>query len=83
MSIVANDFSPNKTLKSGDFITILLRAYDIEVDENIEDDFSDASETYYTDYLGTAEVLGISEGVGNNKFAPEQAITRQDMFALL
>jgi len=27
--------------------------------------------------------LGISQGIGDNQFAPEQAITRQDMFTLL
>lgn len=37
----------------------------------------------YTGYLATAKKLGISAGVGNNMFAPEKEITRQEMFTLL
>jgi hypothetical protein len=76
-------FSPDETLTRGQFITLLLRAYGVETDESIEDNFSDAGNTYYTDYLKMAKNLGISEGVGDNNFSPEQAITRQDMFTLL
>ena len=34
-------------------------------------------------YLAAAKRLGISAGVGDNLFAPENAITRQEMFTLL
>lgn|GEM_PF-4653637 len=43
----------------------------------------DAGNTWYTGYLAAAKRLGISAGVGNNMFVPEQAITRQEMFTLL
>ena len=33
--------------------------------------------------LAAAKRLGISAGVGNNQFAPEKEITRQEMFTLL
>jgi len=61
----------------------VMRAYGIEADEDATDNFSDAGDTYYTGYLASAKRLGISNGVGDNKFAPEQAITRQEMFTLL
>lgn len=76
-------FSPNATLTRGQFITMLLRAYDTQADANPADNFSDAGNTYYTGYLAAAKRLGITSGVGGNKFAPEQAITRQEMFTLL
>lgn len=79
----ATTYSPDATLTRGQFITLLLRAYDIAADENLTDNFSDAGETYYTGYLAAAKRLGISSGVGDNKFAPEQAISRQQMFTLL
>lgn len=79
----ATTFSPDATLTRGQFITLLLRAYDIEAIENASDNFSDAGDTYYTGYLAAAKALGISNGVGDNRFAPEQAITRQEMFTLL
>lgn len=76
-------FSPDATLTRGQFITLLLRAYGIDADSSTANNFADAGNTYYTGYLAAAKRLGISNGVGDNKFAPEQAITRQEMFTLL
>ena len=79
----ATTFSPDDTLTRGQFLVMLLRAYGVEADVNPIDNFSDAGDTYYTGYLSTAKRLGIVNGVGNNRFAPDQAITRQEMFTLL
>jgi len=79
----ATSFSPDATLTRGQFITLLMRAYDIDPDDSSSDNFSDAGNTYYTGYLSAAKRLGITNGVGDNQFAPEQAVTRQDMFTLL
>lgn len=76
-------FSPNATLSRGQFITMVMRAYGIEPDNSSADNFSDAGNTYYTGYLAAAKRLGITNGVGGNKFAPKQAVSRQQMFALL
>ncbi len=76
-------FSPDATLTRGQFITLLLRAYGIDADSSTANNFADAGNTYYTGYLAAAKRLGISNGVGDNKFAPEQAVTRQDMFTML
>ncbi len=79
----AKTFSPDATLTRGQFITMLLRAYSITADTNLTNNFSDAGNTYYTGYLASAKRLGITSGVGDNKFAPDAAITRQEMFTLL
>ncbi len=79
----ATHYSPNDPITRGQFIVMLMRAYGIAPDENPTDNFSDAGNTYYTNYLATAKRLGISNGVGDNLFAPEQKITRQDLFTLL
>lgn len=76
-------FSPESTLTRGQFITLLLRAYGIEADKEPEDNFIDAGNTFYTGYLSVAKRLGISAGTGNNKYGPEQPITRQEMFTFL
>ncbi len=76
-------FSPNATLTRGQFITLVMRAYGIEPDENTADNFSDAGNTYYTGYLAAAKRLGMTNGVGYNQFAPKQAVSRQQMFTLL
>ncbi len=80
---VGGGFDPGGKLTRGQFITLLLRAYGIEPDENPVDNFADAGDTYYTGYLAAAKRLSIADGVGDNRFAPESDITRQEMFKLL
>ncbi|MBS7525235.1 S-layer homology domain-containing protein [Fusibacter paucivorans] len=76
-------FSPDRVLTRGQFIVMLMNAYGIDADEVITSNFFDAGDTYYTGYLSAAKRLGIASGVGNNLFAPDQAISRQDMMTLL
>ena len=76
-------YSPEAALTRGDFLVLLMRAFGINANENPKDNFSDAGDTYYTGYLAEAKKLGISAGVGNNMFAPNKAITRQEMCTLL
>lgn len=78
-----NRFSPDAPLTRGQFLVMLMRAYGIEADDDATDNFDDAGGLYYTGYLAAAKGLGIANGVGNNLFLPEKAITRQDMFTLL
>lgn len=75
-------FSPEAKLTRGQFMVMLMRAYGIAPDTNPEDNFSDAGNTYYTGYLAAVKRLSISAGVGDNLFAPEKEITRQEMFTL-
>lgn len=77
------NFSPDSRLTRGQFITMLMRTYGMAPDENPADNFADAGDTYYTGYLAAAKRLGISRGVGDNRFAPERDITRQEMFTML
>ncbi len=79
----AGKYSPGAGLTRGQLIVMLMRAYNILPDENSEDNFSDCGSTYYTGYLAAAKRLGLSVGVGNNMFAPEREISRQEMFTLL
>jgi hypothetical protein len=79
----AGKFSPEALLTRGEFIVMLMRAYEIKPDENPADNFADAGDAYYTGYLAAAKRLSISKGVGNNLFAPGNNITRQEMFTLL
>ena len=76
-------FNPGEKLTRGQFIVMVLKAYGISPDQNPTENFSDAGSTYYSNYLATAKKLGISGGVGNNRFAPDNQITRQEMFVLL
>lgn len=60
-----------------------MKAYGIKPDTNPVDNFDDAGNTGFTEYLAAAKRLGLSAGVGNNRFAPDRVITRQEMFTLL
>ncbi|MGQ5712428.1 S-layer homology domain-containing protein [Desulforudis sp. DRI-14] len=77
------NFSPDASLTRGQFIVMLMRAYGIEPDANPVDNFADAGNTYYTNFIATAKRLDIANGIGNNLFAPDREITRQEMFTLL
>lgn len=76
-------YSPQAHLTRGEFMVMVMRAYGIKPDEKPENNFTDAGSTYYTDYLAAAKRLGITEGIGNNMFAPDRELTRQEMFTLL
>ena len=80
---MATSFSPDASLTRGQFITMLLRAYSISPDANLTANFTDAGNTYYTGYLAAAKRMGITSGIGDNMFAPDRGITRQEMFTLL
>lgn len=80
-------FSPDAKLTRGQFVVLLMNAYQINIQNqestNQIQNFSDAGNTYYTNHLKAAKALGIVNGVGNNLFAPEKEITRQEMFVML
>jgi len=76
-------FSPEDKLSRGQFLVMVMKAYGIDPDEDPNDNFTDAGNTYYTGYLAAAKKLGITTGIGNNMFAPEKEITRQEMFTLM
>lgn len=82
-----NMFSPESKLTRAQFVVLLMNAYQINTDNQEAvyqiENFSDAGNTYYTDYLLAAKAHGIVNGIGNNLFAPEEEITRQEMFVML
>lgn len=77
------EFSPDASLTRGQFLVMLMRAYGLQASDTLTPNFSDAGNKYYTNYLAAAKNLGITTGVGDNKFAPDSEITRQDMFTMI
>ncbi len=78
-----NNFNPAAHTTRAQFISMLLRAYGIEPAASGADNFEDVGNAYYTGYVAKARELGISHGIGNNKFGPDANITRQEMFTML
>jgi len=83
----ADSFCPDDNLTRGQFIVLLMNAYRLSPDQYPEyaslEPFADAGDTYYTQYLLAAKGLGIVNGVGNNLYAPEREISRQEMMVML
>ncbi len=75
-------FSPAANITRADFAILLVRAFELK-SENVEN-FSDVSDSdYFAKELAIARNCGIVNGIGDNKFAPKNSITRQDMMVIV
>jgi len=64
-------FEPGKNITRAEFITLLVRAFNLENMGEIDSNFDDVEQhMYYYGPIGIAKKLGIVKGVGNNKFNP-------------
>jgi hypothetical protein len=80
----ANTFSPNSSMTRGMIVTVLGRLYDADVSDYADSEFSDVEAgQYYSAYVEWAKESGIVNGVGDNLFAPNANISRQDFAVLL
>lgn len=75
------EYAPQAAITRADYLYYLVRTLGVNarVDENFEDIKGDA---YYFREIGIAKKLGITNGTGNNRFSPDEPITRQDMMVL-
>ncbi|HZG83417.1 S-layer homology domain-containing protein [Paenibacillus sp.] len=76
-------FLPERAVTRAEFLVMAMNAFGIGADETAADNFADAGNQYYTPYLAAAKRLGLVNGLGDNRFAPEAGITRQDMAVML
>ncbi|MBE6965234.1 MAG: hypothetical protein E7441_04275 [Ruminococcaceae bacterium] len=78
----ASTFSPANNITRADFALLLVRAFKLE-SENAEN-FADVSASdYFASELAIARNTGIVNGIGDNKYAPRNTITRQDMMVIV
>jgi len=78
----ANTFSPTANITRADFAILLVRAFELQSDN--EENFADVEESdYFAKELAIARNTGIVNGIGENKFAPRNTITRQDMMVIV
>ena len=77
-------FSPNTAMTRGMFVTALGRLASADVSGDAKSSFTDVkSDAYYMGYIEWASKNGIVNGVGNNRFAPDQSITREQMAVIM
>ena len=75
-------FSPGNNITRADFAILLVRAFGLSSDNT--ENFADVSESdYYAKELAVARNTGIVNGIGDNKYAPRNTITRQDMMVIV
>ncbi len=78
----ANSFSPANNITRADFALLLVRAFNLSSDNT--ENFADVSANdYFATELAIARNNGIVGGIGENKFAPRNTITRQDMMVIV
>lgn len=76
-------FAPNKNVTRAQVVKMLCDAYPVKnVDDSISN-FSDAGDTWYTEYLLKAKQAGLISGTGENQFEPEREITREEAFVMI
>ena len=78
----ASTFSPALNITRADFALLLVRAFKLTSDN--AENFADVSANdYFASELAVARNTGIVNGIGDNKFAPRNTITRQDMMVIV
>lgn len=79
-----NGFEPNKTLTRAEITTIVIRMKDMETDAITACDFSDVDKDYWAyKYISIATKEGITNGVGENLFAPNREVTVAETVTML
>ncbi len=77
-----NTFSPANNITRADFALLLVRAFKLSSDNT--ENFADVMvNDYYASELAIARNTGIVNGIGDNKYAPRNTITRQDMMVIV
>ncbi|MBQ7120606.1 MAG: Ig-like domain-containing protein [Oscillospiraceae bacterium] len=77
-----NTYSPAANITRADFAILLVRAFKLASDNS--ENFDDVLETdYFARELAIARNTGIVNGIGDNKYAPRNTITRQDMMVIV
>ncbi|WP_051571864.1 chitobiase/beta-hexosaminidase C-terminal domain-containing protein [Ruminiclostridium cellobioparum] len=75
------EFSPNLAISREESVAWLVRAFGLNTEANGR--FDDTSDSRYLEEINIAKALGITNGVGDNRFAPEKSITRQDLMKMI
>lgn len=76
-------FNPDNNIKRADLVLMLMRMLEIKNTESSESFLDVDKSAYYSPELTTAKVRGLINGIGDNMFAPEKNIKRQDVYVIV
>jgi hypothetical protein len=80
-STEGESFYPAESITRADYLMMLVRTLGLSADFNENFDDIKTENVYYKE-IGAARKLGITSGIGGNKFNPAAPISRQDMMVL-
>ena len=78
-----SSFAPGKEVTRGMMVTVLARLAEADTDNETAAFADTAAGKWYTGAAAWAAQNGIVAGVGNGRFSPNRAITRQDLCTML
>lgn len=77
-------FQPDTAITRADFVSALGRLSGVNVSGCQTSSFTDViADSYYLPYVEWAYEKGIIKGIGNNRFAPDRAIIREEIAVIL
>ncbi|MHA7963211.1 S-layer homology domain-containing protein [Paenibacillus sp. CAU 1782] len=78
-------FGPANALNRAEMITMIIRAAGIKPDANANVSFADANDipAWAIPYVATASQMGLTNGVGGNRFAPLKSATRAEALTII
>ncbi len=80
----ADRFAPDKTITRGMAVTVLGRIAGVRIAAYPSARFSDTpAGAWYTPYAAWASEVGVTDGVGDGRFAPDAALTREQFCVML
>lgn len=81
--VSADQFAPNGTVTRGQMAVFLGRALNIS-EESLGGGFTDVSSSqHYAGYVNALKAAGIMNGYEDGTFRPDQAVTREEMVAII
>lgn len=82
--ISETEFGPEMSIKRADFVTVLGRIQNVDVEKYKDNKFNDLEEgAYYTAYVNWAVENNIVNGFDNGKFEPNFNLTREQMALII
>ncbi|NLW42940.1 MAG: hypothetical protein GXY89_07390 [Tissierellia bacterium] len=76
-------FSPDQNITRGEFAVALVNGFKIEMKGAAPNFVDVSSDAWYKNSVEIAASNGIIQGVGDNKFAPENNITREEAMTMI
>lgn len=76
-------FEPDRGITRAEFVTLILRKLNIDIDEALPNKFTDTAAHWAKNEIATAEKHGIVFGSGNRKFLPDKTVTRREACSIL